>query len=101
MTCLLGLPLLVNILDPNRNVEPDYVVVAVATRQGQTFSGILAEETATTVKFRRAEGLEQTFLRSEIDALRPTGQSLMPEGLEQGLSVRDMADLIAFLRRGG
>ena len=45
-------------------------------------------------------GLEETLLRSEIEQVRSTGQSLMPEGLEQGLSLQDMADLIAFLRGG-
>ena len=34
----------------------------------------------------------------EIEALRPTGRSLMPDGLEQVLSPQDVADVIAFLR---
>jgi putative membrane-bound dehydrogenase-like protein len=93
--------ILSDILDPNRNVEPDYIVLAAATRRGQLYSGLLAEETSTTVKLRRAEGVEDTLLRSEIDELRSTGQSLMPEGLEQNINPQEMADLIAFLRRGG
>ena len=92
--------LLSDILDPNKIVEPDYIVLAAATRRGQVYSGLLAEETATTVKLRRAEGVEDLLLRSEIDELRSTGQSLMPEGLEQNINPQDMADLIAFLRRG-
>ena len=59
--------LLSDILDPNKNVEPDFIVLAAATRRGQVYSGLLAEETATTVKLRRAEGVEDTLLRSEID----------------------------------
>ena len=90
--------LLVDILDPNREVEPDYVVLAVATQRGQVLSGILAEETATAVKLHRAEGVEESLLRSEVDELRSTGQSLMPEGLEQSLGLQEMADLVAFLR---
>jgi putative heme-binding domain-containing protein len=93
--------LLSDILDPNKNVEPDYLVLAAATRRGQVYSGLLAGETATTVKLRRAEGVEDTLLRSEIDELRSTGQSLMPEGLERDINLPEMADLIAFLRRGG
>jgi putative heme-binding domain-containing protein len=92
--------LLSDILDPNREVAPDYVVLAAVTRRGQIYAGLLAEETATTVKLRRAEGIEETLLRSEIDQLRVTGGSLMPEGLEQTLGFQDVADLIAFLRRG-
>jgi putative heme-binding domain-containing protein len=91
---------LTDILDPNREVAPDFATIAVATRSGQVATGLLAEETATTLKLRRAQGVEETLLRSEIDQVRSTGQSLMPEGLEQGLNLQDMADLIAFLRQG-
>ena len=92
--------LLIDVLDPNREVAPDYMTLTVATHRGQVVSGLLAEETATTLKLRRAEGIEETILRSEIDVLRSTGRSLMPEGLEQSISLQEMADLIAFLRQG-
>ena len=90
--------LLVDVLDPNREVAADYVAVSLATTRGQVVSGLLVEETATTLKLRRAEGVEETILRSEIDELRSTGRSLMPEGFEQSISLQEMADLIAFLR---
>jgi putative heme-binding domain-containing protein len=92
--------LLVDILDPNREVAPDFVTLVVATRRGQIVSGLLAEESATSLKLRHANGVEETLLRSEIDEIRSTAQSLMPEGLEQNLSLQDLADLIAFLRQG-
>ncbi len=92
--------LLSDIVDPNREVAPDFAMISVATRRGQVIAGILAEETATTLKLRRAEGVEDTLLRSEIDELRSTGKSLMPEGLEQNINLQEMADLIAFLREG-
>ena len=78
--------LLIDVLDPNREVAPDYMTLSLATRRGQVVSGLLVEETATTLKLRRAEGIEETILRSEIDELRSTGRSLMPEGLEQSIS---------------
>jgi putative heme-binding domain-containing protein len=91
--------LLIDILDPNREVAPDFAMIAVANRRGQVFSGLLAEETTTSLKLRRAEGIEETLLRSEIDQVRSTGRSLMPEGLEQTISLQEMADLIAYLRQ--
>lgn len=39
------------------------------------------------------------ILRSQIKDLRADGKSLMPEGLEQGLTPKDMADLLAFLQK--
>jgi putative membrane-bound dehydrogenase-like protein len=92
--------LLTDVLDPNREVAADYVAVTLATRHGQVVSGLLVEETASTLKLRRAQGIEESVLRSEIDELRSTGQSLMPEGLEQSISLQEMADLVAFLRQG-
>jgi putative heme-binding domain-containing protein len=92
--------LLSDIVDPNREVAPDFATISVATRRGQIIAGLLAEESATTLKLRRADGVEDTLLRSEIDELRSTGNSLMPEGLEQTITLQDMADLIAFLREG-
>ena len=93
--------LLVDILDPNREVESDFVTLTVATRRGQVVSGLLAEESATTLKLRHADAVEETLLRSEIAEIRSTAMSLMPEGLEQNFNLQEMADLIAFLRQGG
>ena len=39
--------------------------------------------------------------KSQVDEIRSTGQSLMPEGLEQGLNPQDFADLIAYIRQLG
>ncbi len=69
----------------------------LVTQQGQVLSGLLASETATSVTLRRAEGAQDFVLRSQIEELRATGKSLMPEGLEQNLSPQDVADLLDFL----
>ena len=91
--------LLVAILDPSREAAPDGVAVVVLTNDGRTLTGLLAEETPAAIRLRRAEGLEDVIPRNAIEAIRPTGRSLMPDGLEQVLTPRDVADLIAFLRR--
>jgi putative heme-binding domain-containing protein len=91
--------LLNDVLDPSREVAPDYLNWLLVTKRGQVLSGLIAEETATSIRLRRAEGSEDTVLRSEIEELRASGQSLMPEGLEHTLSVQDVADLLAFLRQ--
>ena len=92
--------LLSDILDPNRDVAPDQLAITVATKNGQVVSGLLVEETGTSLKLRKAEGIEETILRSQLAEVRSSGRSLMPEGLEQSLNAQEMADLIAFLRAG-
>jgi hypothetical protein len=92
------LDLLISILDPARDATPDGMGVIVLTKDGRTLSGLLVQENAAMIRLRRAEGLEDEVARSEIEAIRSTGRSLMPEGLEQVLSHQDIADLIGFLR---
>jgi hypothetical protein len=60
-------------------------------------TGLIASETASAVTLRRQEGKEDVVLRSDIEEMTASGQSFMPEGLEKDLSLRDVADLIAFL----
>jgi putative heme-binding domain-containing protein len=90
--------LLVHILDPNREVAPNYINYNLATTDGRVVSGMIAEETAGTVLLKRAEGASDQIARDRIDSITSTGVSLMPEGLEKGLSSQDLADLMAFVR---
>ena len=59
---------------------------------------MIAAETATSVTLRRQEGKEDVLLRTDIEAMAGSGQSLMPEGVEKDLPPQSVADLIAFLR---
>jgi putative heme-binding domain-containing protein len=90
--------LLVHILDPNREVAPNFVNYNVATVQGRVVSGIIAEESASAIVVKRSEGATDVITREQIEQVKSTGVSLMPEGLEKGLTVGEIADLIAFVR---
>lgn len=89
--------ILLNVLDPNREVNPQYLTYAVLTTDGRQLTGILAAETATSITLQRADNATDTILRIDIEQLRSTGLSLMPEGLEKQIDQAAMADLIAYL----
>jgi putative heme-binding domain-containing protein len=89
--------LLVDILDPSRTVSPDYVNYILTTTTGEVFSGVIAAESSAAVTMRRPSEADQTVPRNLIKSLRADGKSVMPDGLEQGLSRPDMADLLEFL----
>jgi putative heme-binding domain-containing protein len=89
--------ILTNVLDPNREVNPQYLNYVLITQDGRSFSGAIAAETATSVTLRRAENAQDTVLRIDIDELRSTGQSLMPEGMEKEIDVQGLADVMAYL----
>lgn len=93
-----GSALLVAALDPNREVDARYVSWVVALEDGRTKTGILVEESATAIRLLEAEGKETTILRGDIDELRSSQKSLMPDGVEKDLSPRDLACIIAYLR---
>ncbi len=91
--------LLIDMLDPSRNMEPRFTNYVVATKSGQVLSGMIASETATGITLRRAETAEDTVLRADIDEIRSTGNSLMPDGLEKQLSHQELADLMEFVKQ--
>jgi putative heme-binding domain-containing protein len=86
------------ILDPNREVKPAYVGYVVRTNDGQDFLGVVAAETATSVTLRQAAGVEEVIPRRNIRSMRSSSVSIMPDGLEAGISPPRMADLLRFLQ---
>lgn len=89
--------ILLNVLDPNREVNPKYVNYLVLLNSGKTHTGMIEDETATSVTLLRAEKKTDTILRSDIDEMASSGMSIMPEGLEKEVTIPMMADLIAYL----
>jgi putative membrane-bound dehydrogenase-like protein len=93
--------LVADIFDPNANIAAGFEEYLVETTDGQSLTGIIASDSATTVTLRRKEGAEDTVLRANIANLRASAVSAMPEGLEESISIPDMADLLEFLKSLG
>ncbi len=90
---------LFNILAPNGEVDPRYLEYSVVTADGQVLPGVIAGETSTAVTLRNAENKLTTVLRVDIDEMRNTGKSLMPEGFEKLIDKSAMADLLTYLQQ--
>ena len=90
--------LLLAILDPSAAVEGKFLNYVAVTTAGRSLTGILATETASSITLLAAEGKTESVLRNEIEVLRSTSKSLMPDGLEKDLVPQDFADLIEFVR---
>ncbi len=89
--------IMVNILDPNREVAPQYTAVSIELKDGDSLIGIIANEDANSVTIRQAFGKEDVVLRSNIASRRNQQLSLMPEGVEAGMQPQDMADLLEYI----
>src|SRR5262249_61176886 len=90
--------LLVAILDPNREVNPQYVSVRLLLTSGAIVDGLVGSETATTVTVKRQGGEVDVILKVRIEKMVRSTLSLMPEGLEKTVDNQSMADLIRFLK---
>ncbi len=91
---------LVDLLDPNRQVDPAYRTYVVKTAAGEMVTGIISAESPNSVTLRRALGEETTVLRRDIAELKAWPASLMADGIENNLKAQDFADLLEFLFRG-
>jgi len=90
--------ILLHILDPNREIKPQFQSYLLETDDRTFITGLITEETANSITIRRADGSTETVLRVHIRELQGTGLSFMPEGLEKQIGVASMADLLAYLK---
>jgi putative heme-binding domain-containing protein len=89
--------LLTDILHPNQAIDNNYVSYTVVAG-GVVHTGLIANETASSITLRQPENKSVDLLRADIESVQSTGVSLMPEGFEKHLSQRQMADLISFIK---
>jgi putative heme-binding domain-containing protein len=86
-----------NIFDPSLVIGPAYQVVTVVTEDGRNLTGLIAEDNAQRIVLRLPGDAEEIIPRNNINYLRESKLSMMPEGIEHSLSRKDLADLFAFL----
>jgi len=90
--------LLGDIILPNRAIDNNYLGYSVRLVDGTVATGILTTETATSITLRQQGGKDLVVARREIEELKSSGVSLMPEGLERQIPPQDMADLLSFIK---
>jgi putative heme-binding domain-containing protein len=85
-----------NVVDPSAVIAREYQVTLIRTKDGRVVSGI-AQETENAVKVISETGTV-VVPRDEIDKVKRSELSMMPEGLVNGMSEADFTDLVAYLR---
>lgn len=91
--------ILVSILDPNAAIDANYYRYAVVTGDGQLFEGLLEDSNEQSVTLRLQDNVRQTVPRDNVEHLRATGVSMMPEGFEEQIDPEAMRDLVTYLKR--
>jgi putative heme-binding domain-containing protein len=92
--------LLENLIAPDLEVAPQYFLWEGQLKNGESVLGVIVEESGTELTFRAADGTSTTVARGDLKRLTNLNRSLMPAGLEGGLSVQEMADLLSYLTGG-
>ncbi|WP_182866771.1 PVC-type heme-binding CxxCH protein [Stieleria mannarensis] len=90
--------LLYDILDPNAKVEPRFTAYSILTDDGSVLTGLIESETSEAVILKMAEGKTKAIGRAEIEQMKASDVSLMPEGIEKDITLQQMADLLAYLK---
>ena len=89
--------LLESILFPSASFVRGYEPMVVVTESGQIHQGVITREGQDEVRMVTGPDTEVTVARSEIREIRPGNVSVMPSGLEEQVSRRELASLLAFL----
>jgi putative membrane-bound dehydrogenase-like protein len=90
--------LLGNILDPSGEIQDDYKMVVVTTRDGRTFVGNIAKETDRQLTLRVVGQDAVVVNKSDIQSREVTPSSMMPTGLLEPLTDQEVLDLVGYLR---
>ncbi len=93
--------LLIHIIDPSRGVEGNFRAWTVVTKKGQLINGLMSSETKTSLELIDSEGKKHILARLDIDEIGVSPKSLMPEGFEKQVSLKDLTDLLEFLTKRG
>ena len=88
-----------SILDPNAKLDPKYQTVLILTDEGQTFSGLIAKETAELVTLVIGAGKLQEIPVDSIEDRRNVNVSSMPENLHESVSAKEFIDLLQYLKQ--
>jgi putative membrane-bound dehydrogenase-like protein len=87
------------ILQPNKDVAPQFFPWSIETKDGEEFVGIVLRKGGSSGKefYRDITGNERGFLKTDIVRREELKSSLMPEGLLASLTDGEIRDLLAFL----
>ncbi len=93
--------LLEAIVFPNARLEQSYTPVRILTSDGLVLNGLVVRETGDQIELVTGANQRVTIAASDIEQRLPSQVSIMPAGLEQQLSLDDLADLLTLLEAAG
>jgi putative membrane-bound dehydrogenase-like protein len=88
-----------NIVDPSASIRDEYLAFVVNTTDGRSLTGIIAGQDKATVTLKLADSQTVRLAREQIEELRASPISIMPEELLKNLQEQQLRDLFAYLMK--
>ncbi len=88
--------ILESIIYPSKVISDQYRGSVIATKSGQTITGLAAPQ-GDTITVLQIDGTKVTLKKDEVDTIVASTISPMPEKLLDELTLKDIADLFAYL----
>ena len=95
------LELLESVVKPTAKIAQGFTTQVIATEDGLTHTGFVTREAGDELDIRTAEGKTVVIRKESIEARKDSKNSVMPEGLVNNLTVKELSSLIAYLQSGG
>jgi len=86
------------IVQPSKDVSPRYRTTQITTAAGKVYQGLIVYEAVDSVLLQTGPAATVRLTNPQIRERRLTTASLMPAGLLDKFSDRDIADLYAYLK---
>jgi putative heme-binding domain-containing protein len=86
-----------SIVIPSFEIAAGYSTQVIETGTGENLMALKSTENPSAVTLRQPGGAEFVLPRSNIRFIQAENWSMMPEGLEEGLSPSEMADLLEYI----
>jgi putative heme-binding domain-containing protein len=90
--------LLSNLIEPSGEIQDDYKMVVVTSRDGRTYIGNIISENERQITMRVIGQDELVLNKSDIQSQETSANSMMPEGLLQTMTDQEVLDLISYLK---
>jgi putative heme-binding domain-containing protein len=91
--------LLVSIVDPSVQIRKEFLTYVVTTNSGQLVTGLIADQSPSSITLVGAKNERTSIPRSDIEEIKESPQSLMPERLLDPLKPQELRDLFSYLQK--
>lgn len=92
--------LLLSILRPSQEIREGFQTFQVLTTDGRVVTGFIVDQNEEVVTIRESAGQSVTISKDEIDEMKATPRSVMPDGLLDKLTEEQVRHLFAYLQSG-